>query len=115
METEQTVVETYQFREGYLTAKMRVYLQEFRERKADVVISTTFKNKVKRLGPSDEVYEKAVSDEFFSLAMVALQENELLGSALDMEGDPCENVQIWLTHLFDQQKPPAAGSGGNSA
>ena len=115
VETERTDVETYQFHEGYLTAGMMEYLQEFRDRKPDVVISTAFKNKVKRLGPSDEVYEKAVRDEFFSLAMVALQENELLGSALDMEGDPCENVQIWLTHLFDQQKPPAAGSGGNSA
>ena len=115
VETERTVVETYQFREGYVTAEIREYLEEFRDRKARVVSSTPFINKIKQLGTSEEVYEKAVSDELFSLAMVALHVNGLLGSALDLKGDPCENVEDWLTYLFDQQKPRAAGSGGDSA
>ena len=115
VETERTVVETYQFREGYVTADIREYLEEFRDRKARVVSSTPFINKIKQLGTSEEVYEKAVSDKLFSLAMVALHVNGLLGSALDLKGDPCENVEDWLTYLFDQQKPRAAGSGGDSA
>ena len=114
VETERAVLARYEFDEGFLTDDHKRFLEQFRDKKEEIVVSEGFKQTIGLLndnkeGDSEGESDKAIQNDMFCLALVLLHEVGYLEYAVDQGGNFCAVVGSVLKHAYDksQTKKPA--------
>ena len=114
VETKRDVVSRYKFDEGFLTDDHKRFLEQFRDKKEEIVVSVGFQQTIGRLndnkeGDSEGESDKAIQNDLFSLALVLLHEVGYLDHALDQGGNFCKAVGSGLKIAYkkSQTKKPA--------